>query len=404
MSKILFLSNGHGEDLSGSLIGKAFKKIGHHVDAFPLVGNGESYKRRGVKIIGKTKSFSTGGMGYTSLKGRILELIQGQIIYLLKRVYLLLLVSSRYDLLFVVGDVIPITAGWLTGLPVVTYLVAYSSRYEGKLRLPWPCFNCLSSDKFLKVYTRDKLTEFELKKKLSYKVEFIGNPFMDPFLAKTPNLPKHKRRLGILPGSRMPEVGENLRLILSVVEYISNLKHVSTDISFDVALVPSLDDAYLKKIVTLDGWSFCYPSDKDHPIKIIKNKANVNIYRNSFVKIVQSSNVLISMAGTAAEQASILGKSIVQLEGNGPQFNASFAEAQRRLLGSNVYCANGSVKDKKNMIKTCDFILYLLENSCNKRLLNEQGDQFVKELLELNRVEGVSELMAKKITNSFLRN
>ena len=136
MSKILFLSNGHGEDLSGALISIAFKNLGHDVKALPLVGNGESYLKAGVKVVGKTKSFSTGGMGYTSLKGRILELIQGQIVYLIKRTYLLFLISSKYDLLVVVGDVLPITVAWLTRLPVITYLVAYSSHYEGKLKLP----------------------------------------------------------------------------------------------------------------------------------------------------------------------------------------------------------------------------------------------------------------------------
>ena len=66
------------------------------------------------------------------------------------------------------------------------------------------------------------------------------------------------------------------------------------------------------------------------------------------------------MAGTATEQASILGKSIVQIEGNGPQFNASFAEAQRRLLGHNIFCANGSVQEDKYMLATCNLILDLL--------------------------------------------
>ena len=381
-------------------MGNAFTKLGHDVKALPLVGNGESYLRAGVKVIGKTKSFSTGGMGYTSIKGRFLELIQGQIIYLIKRIYLLFLISSKYDLLVVVGDVIPITAAWLTRLPVITYLVAYSSHYEGKLKLPWPCFGCLSSDKFLKVFTRDKLTECDLKKQLFSKVEFIGNPFMDPFLNKTQGLPKHNRRLGILPGSRMPEVGENLCLILSVIEYICNLNFEANDISFDVALVSSLDDDYLRKIVTLAGWKLCYPPNKNHPLKLIKNFSTVNIYRNSFVKVVQSSNVLISMAGTATEQASLLGKPIVQIEGNGPQFNSSFAEAQRRLLGPNLYCANGSVEKEENMIATCDMILNLLENSYKHTFLNEIDSE---EKTKGRRVIGVSENMAKLVTNSFLK-
>ena len=95
-------------------MGKAFKKLGHEVKALPLVGHGEAYLNAGLKVLGKTKSFSTGGMGYTSLRGRILELIQGQIIYLIKRIYLLFSISSKYDLLVVVGDVLPITVAWLT--------------------------------------------------------------------------------------------------------------------------------------------------------------------------------------------------------------------------------------------------------------------------------------------------
>ncbi len=380
-------------------MGNAFKKLGHEVNALPLIGNGENYLKTGLNVLGKTKSFSTGGMGYTSLKGRILELIQGQIFYLIKRIYLLLKIASKYDLLVVVGDVIPVTAAWLTGLPVVTYLVAYSSHYEGKLRLPWPCASCLSSDRFLKIYTRDILTADDLKNKFFGKVEFIGNPFMDPFLTQQQIFPQNIKRLGILPGSRIPEVGNNLCLILRVIEYLSNLNSEYTDISFDVALVPCLDDNTLKNIITPDGWRLHYQVENHKALKLIKNKSIVNIYRNSFVKVVQSSNVLISMAGTATEQAALLGKLIVQIEGKGPQFNAAFAEAQRRLLGPNIYCANGSVEEDKHMRKTCNLILNLLERSYRDRLFKETNN---KEKLTRKTGETISEIMANSITNSFL--
>jgi uncharacterized protein (TIGR03492 family) len=45
------------------------------------------------------------------------------------------------------------------------------------------------------------------------------------------------------------------------------------------------------------------------------------------------------MTGTAAEQAVGLGKPVLQLEGQGPQFTPGFAEAQRRLLGPGLTCA-----------------------------------------------------------------
>ena len=102
MARLLLISNGNGEDLSAALLGKQLKIIGHEVDAFPFVGNGKAYLNAQIKIIGKTKEFGTGGLGYTTLAGRLAELIQGQIFYLVRRIFGLLAVAQKYDLLIAV--------------------------------------------------------------------------------------------------------------------------------------------------------------------------------------------------------------------------------------------------------------------------------------------------------------
>ena len=147
--RILLLSNGHGEDLSGALIGTALQQQGCSVEALPLVGHGQAYIQAGITTRGKTREYSTGGLGYTSLIGRITEVVQGQVLYLLSRLLLLLRIGHRYDLILVVGDVIPVLAAWLSRRPMATYLVAYSSHYEGRLQLPWPCGGCLKSKRSL---------------------------------------------------------------------------------------------------------------------------------------------------------------------------------------------------------------------------------------------------------------
>jgi len=106
--KILILSNGHGEDLSGSLLAKQFVKSGYFVHALPIVGNGNHYEKEKIKIIGKTKEFRTGGNGYNSFKGRFTEILGGEIFYLLKRLYLTFKIRKKYDYFFVVGDIVPI--------------------------------------------------------------------------------------------------------------------------------------------------------------------------------------------------------------------------------------------------------------------------------------------------------
>merc|ERR1711991_1280626 len=106
--------------------------------------------------------------------GRLTELVQGQIFYLLRRLLRLLLSRKRFDLILVVGDVIPVIAAWLSRRPVATYLVAYSSHYEGTLRLPWPCAALLKSRHFKAVYSRDQRTAEDLSGQLQRPVSFLG--------------------------------------------------------------------------------------------------------------------------------------------------------------------------------------------------------------------------------------
>lgn len=396
MARILLLSNGHGEDFSGALIGQALRALDFDVDAFPLVGFGHAYSGAGIRILGNTKEFSTGGLGYTSFSGRITEVLQGQICYLARRLLYLLSIAGRYDLLVVIGDVVPVVSAWLTGLPVVTYLVAYSSHYEGKLRLPWPCFNCLSSSRFLGVLTRDQLTADDLRKQLLRPVEFLGNPFMDPVLASHPSLPSCNKRLGLLPGSRRPELDDNLLMILDLFESFSMGEWLGAGISLDMALVPSLDDIALSQLVALRGWELRGSAIGNAPLELIRNQCRINIHRDAFVQVLQSSDALLCMAGTAAEQAAGLGKPIIQLLGHGPQFTKSFAEAQQRLLGPTIFCAEGDAGEEEYFMNTRHLIVDLLGKIHNDYLLKQKCSE--QALLRLGGKGG-----AKKIANAISR-
>ena len=89
------------------------------------------------------------------------------------------------------------------------------------------------------------------------------------------------------------------------------------------------------------------------------------------------------MAGTAAEQAIGLGKPVIQIEGKGPQFTKSFAEAQRRLLGKYVFCAS-NYKDKSaqinQTIKLIIKVIYLIK--LNKKFLISCNENAKKRLGE----------------------
>jgi uncharacterized protein (TIGR03492 family) len=346
--KILILSNGHGEDLSGSLIAKQFVKNGYSVHALPIVGKGNHYEKEKIKIIGKTKQFSTGGIGYNSFKGRLTEIFRGEIFYLLQRLYLTYKIRKKYDYFFVVGDIVPVFFAWICNKDFFTYLVAYSSHYESKLKLPWPSKFFLLSQKAKKIYTRDSLTANDLTSQLKKKVSFLGNPFMDKLLSRKKEFKESEFSIGLFPGSRLPETLDNLVLILEVLETLSDLKYFQK-IDFNFAIVNALSSSKIKDIFQKRRWLYLEKIKDNYPMKFQFKSLEVNIYWNNFDKILLKSRCCISMAGTAAEQAIGLGKPVIQIEGKGPQFTKSFAEAQRRLLGKYVFCAS-NYKDKNDQI------------------------------------------------------
>ncbi|KZR83814.1 hypothetical protein MITS9509_03237 [Synechococcus sp. MIT S9509] len=382
MGRLLLLSNGHGEDLSGALLGQALQSEGHAVDALPLVGKGQPYRDAGIALIGGTQEFSTGGLGYTSLRGRLTELLQGQVVYLLRRLLRLLRIAHRYDQVVVIGDVIPVMAAWLCRRPVATYLVAYSSHYEGRLRLPWPCAECLRSTRFQAVFSRDQLSADDLSEQLRKPVTFLGNPFMDPILRDDRRLPEARRRLGLLPGSRRPELEQNLVLLLGVVEHLPAALLSSGELQLELALVSSLSDTSLSELVAPIGWSL-KTADSGTTTLLRRDAHQVRIRRGGFGAVLHSSDLLLCMAGTAAEQAVGLARPVLQLVGEGPQFTAGFAEAQRRLLGPTVFCVDGEAGTATTLQRTAALALELLERShrdqqlqrlCQDIALNRLGE------------------------------
>ena len=277
----------------------------------------------------------------------------------------------------------PVFFAWFCKKDFFTYLVAYSSHYEGKLKLPWPSKFFLLSQKAKKIYTRDSLTAIDLSFQLKKKVSFLGNPFMDKFFSSNKELKQAKFCIGLFPGSRFPETLDNFVLILEVLETLSDLRYFQK-IKFNFAIVNAFSSLKIKEIFQKRGW-LKLENIKDHNLLKFKFKfLEVNIYWNNFDKILLKSRCCISMAGTAAEQAIGLGKPVIQIEGKGPQFTKTFAEAQRRLLGEYVFCAS-NYKDKNDQINQTILLLikiiYLIQLnkkfmiSCNENAKKRLGEK-----------------------------
>ncbi|MCP9775305.1 lipid-A-disaccharide synthase-related protein [Cyanobium sp. WAJ14-Wanaka] len=361
---LLLLSNGHGEDLSGSLIGQALGAQGQRVMALPLVGHGRAYLQAGIEVLGRTRECSTGGLGYTSFGAQLREIREGQWAYLLGRLLWLRRHRSQFGLVIAVGDLLPVLGLWLSGLPGAVYLVAYSSHYEGRLRLPWPCGWLLRSKRILEIWSRDQLTALDLSSQLGRCVRFLGNPFMDglPTLASDPSpepRPPARQTLALLPGSRMPEALQNLLLMLRVLERLPSELQQPGRLRLRVALVSAMDQQQLAARAGRLGWQLEQPAGEGTPL-LRRGSLRLELGWGSFGTILQDSDLVLASAGTASEQAVGLAKPVLQLCGPGPQFTASFAEAQRRLLGPGVCCAIGPSGDPGTLEATAELASQLL--------------------------------------------
>ena len=363
--RLLLVSNGHGEDLSGARLGQALFQLGAHVVSCPLVGHGDPYKRLGIPVAIATRSFPTHGMGYQTLGGWFQELGNGQTIHGLRQSITAAGLAHRHDGVVAVGDVVPVVVARLSRRPAFCYLVAYSSHYEGRLRLPWPCGQSLQSKRFLGVFSRDQATATDLSAQLQRKVEFLGNPFLDAVgVNAVPLPPLPHPRVGLLPGSRLPEALNNLALMLGMLLHLPQQQGRGA-LGLAAALVKDITIDHLQAVGAQQGWRLQRQSPRcpgAAAMELAHGSLRVELYWGRFADVLHGSQLLVAMAGTATEQAVGLEKPVLQMPGAGPQFTPRFAEAQRRLLGPAVFCGMGPPGSMANAQDTARLLLLLLRD------------------------------------------
>ena len=169
------------------------------------------------------------------------------------------------------------------------------------------------------------------------KAIFVGFPAMDALEITGKDLQLSPVPLiALLPGSRLPEAGTNLQLLLALA--IATTLLFPNGIQFCAAVTPNLclPDATgmipLQQVAEQQGWEYHPTGYLTHP----QHQIALRCIYDAFADILHQCDLVVGMAGTAIEQAVGLGKPIIQIPGAGPQFTYTFAEAQMRLLGSSI--------------------------------------------------------------------
>lgn len=326
--RILFISNGHGEDNHSSYVIQTLKELCPSVEiaAMPIVGEGSAYRRLNIPIIGPTQSMPSGGFTYMNRLHLIKDLQAGLMGLTWQQLQAVLKHAPQCDLIMATGDGISQSFAYLTRRPFVSFISCLSALYEGRLDLGLLLWQIFKSSRCLAVFTRDSYTAQNLYKQGITKAQFGGIPSLDTLtptgkdLQLKPDIPM----IALLPGSRLPEAVGNFKIQLQWVQEIVKVMP-GHSVQFRAALVPKLA-SQLEEIVKPQGWQY---NDR----KLTYHDTEVLCYCDAFNDIIHNCTLVLGMAGLAVDQAVAIGKPVIQVPGLGPQFTYKFAEAQTRLLG-----------------------------------------------------------------------
>ncbi|MGK7883329.1 MAG: lipid-A-disaccharide synthase-related protein [Crocosphaera sp.] len=331
--RILFISNGHGEDNHSSYVIETLLQLYPNLElaAMPIVGEGNAYRRLNIPIIGPTQNMPSGGFSYINRLRLLTDLKAGLVGLTWRQLQAVWQYAPSCDLIMATGDTVSQGFAYSTGYPYVSFISCLSALYEGTLKVGPFIGTFLRSPRCLGVFTRDPYTAKDLKQQGIGKALFGGIPSLDKLqpTGKDLQLKADSPMVALLPGSRLPEAVRNfklqLNLILEIVKVISPEK-----IQFRAALVPKL----MKELTTIadsEGWQF---EDNKLSYKNEQGTVEVICYSDAFNDVLHNCTLMLGMAGLAVDQGIALGKPVIQVPGEGPQFTYEFAEAQTRLIGS----------------------------------------------------------------------
>ena len=313
MTMIRVISNGFGEDLIACKIIDAFDSNSVTFEAFPLVGQGNEYKKRQIQLKLQQSVLPSGGF-LLKIKDIFRDLRHGllsQFIYQRRAI-----LDHQADCQLVVGDIYALYMASKSSVPIIFLPTAKTER-----AIPhWGIEFSFIRKHCSMVFPRDTETHQKMLEKgiTSY---FFGNPMFDGMNSKCtkPDL----FTIGLLPGSR-DEGLLNLALILKV---LSQLK-LAKSCAFKVALPPHFIDDQLLSLTHDLPWTFMNDGQERC---FIYNSLKV-IVSNQFYDVLQESSLIIGLAGTANEQAMVAKRPVVSFIGCGPQSSRKRFKQQALLI------------------------------------------------------------------------
>jgi uncharacterized protein (TIGR03492 family) len=301
VQRVLFIANGNGEDsIAAEIIRKLPKAIS--VEAYPMVGSGAAYEAL-CPLVGPRAQVPSEGWRHTAgsvsrdLKGGMLASVGPAIKFLRS-------IRGRYDRVVVVGDGVGPLLCWLAGLQIDIYLDVFKSGYAHTYGI---------IERFIigraakTVFCRDHMLATTLR---HAKIDgrSVGNVMLDCVPHGAYDF--HKRRAHHLAVTLLP--GSRATTAYSLKMQVDALKLLPPQLVPDVfvAIAKGIDP---QRLATATGLTYKSGDSNESADRgtLTGKGLTLHLAHGVLGNLIEVSDVVLSQAGTATQQALGLGTPVI---------------------------------------------------------------------------------------------
>lgn len=320
--RILFISNGHGEDWIGAaIVAKLPETV--EVEAYPMIGAGSAYT--GIcPIVGPRASLRSGGA--RTAKGSLrADLAGGGLGTIPPALKFLRRIKDYYDEVVVIGDMVGVIAAYVSGLRDLFYVDCYKTGYA-RLYSPLEKWVIRQSCGVV-ISRRQNLADMLIQGGVDARCG--GNIMMDTIPYGDYNATSRRSRpqaVTLLPGSRGP-TSENFSLQVEALRRLP--PELMPDIFVAVAGEVDVSDLAARSGLTR---SPLLSSERADLGLLVDDRLTIHMARGGALgNLVEASDLVLSQAGTATTQALGLGRPSITFVSSADR--RSRFEAEQRYFG-----------------------------------------------------------------------
>ncbi|MDQ6827039.1 MAG: lipid-A-disaccharide synthase-related protein [Candidatus Eremiobacteraeota bacterium] len=360
--KLLFVSNGHGEQAIAARIAKALQALAPvEIDHLALVGDVPA--DLGMRAVGPRSTMPSGGLlAMGNIRNILSDIGAGLIAHTLRQCVFLTQSRYKYDATVAVGDIFALLMALRSRCPAVYVGTAKSVHVA-----PYGWLERKILRSAVRVFVRDEPTAHALLQH-GIHAQAPGNVIADFYLDSSP---AHRTQIGtkvliLFPGSRQRAYDEAV-FLTRVVREVAKTRG---DVAALLSIAPGLEAATFADVLRADGWLIRPTLTADISFDALsEGRLVLQGWTGSFSALLRDATLVLGQAGTANEAAAAAGIPVVTFEDDGQRSKDWYRMRQIGLLGDAMHIT------ERNLTRASATVLELLADEERRAHMGQIGQQ-----------------------------